>query len=261
MNTKKTFNLSFPEGAAFVVGGTGGIGQVICRKFAASGVPVYFTYHRNRVLAEKLCSDIASSGGDVSFRAIKLHHEKQIKETLTDIESLHGKINNVVYASGPAFNLHFIKDIPYGEWCQVIDEDVNGCFNLVKATLPFLLNQGGGHILALTTSATKIVPVKDILSAAPKAAIEMLIRGTAKEYGRFGIRANCVGPGWIHAGLGKAVFDEKLDEQQKRTIIKSIPMQRIGTADEVANAVLFLCSRQASFISGQSLAVDGAAQC
>jgi NAD(P)-dependent dehydrogenase (short-subunit alcohol dehydrogenase family) len=254
------FNLSFPEGVVLIVGGTGGIGQAICRKFAGAGVPVFFTYHSNKDFAEHLYRDIESAGGTISYRRLKLSHEGKIVDMLSDLKEKYGRISNVVYASGPAFNLNFIKDIPNIEWRRVIDEDVNGCFNLVKATLPLFLSQGDGHILALITAATKNVPSKDILSAAPKAAIEMLIRGIAKEYGRFGIRANCVGPGWVHAGLGKIVFDEKLDERQKESVLRSIPMRRIGTADEVANAVLFLCSQQASFICGQSLSVDGGAQ-
>jgi NAD(P)-dependent dehydrogenase (short-subunit alcohol dehydrogenase family) len=89
----------------------------------------------------------------------------------------------------------------------------------------------------------------------------MLIRGVAKESGRFGIRANCVGPGWIAAGLGQKALEGKLSDAGKQQQVKqSIPLGRFGTADEVACAVVFLCSREASFISGQSLAVDGGSQ-
>ena len=98
------------------------------------------------------------------------------------------------------------------------------------------------------------------MSAAPKAAIEMLIRGVAKESGRFGIRANCVGPGWINAGLGKAAIQDKLDDKTRESTRRLVPLQRFGEADDIAWAVLFLVSRQASYITGQSLAVDGGLQ-
>ena len=105
------------------------------------------------------------------------------------------------------------------------------------------------------------VPVKDIMSAAPKAAIEMRIRGVAKESGRLGIGANCVGPGWINAGRGKKGIEEKLDDKQRQVILRQmIPLQRFGEAEDVAQAALFLCSRQANYITGQSLAVDGGMQ-
>jgi NAD(P)-dependent dehydrogenase (short-subunit alcohol dehydrogenase family) len=99
------------------------------------------------------------------------------------------------------------------------------------------------------------------MSAAPKAAIEMLVRGVARESGRFGIRANCVGPGWIDTGLGRAAMEEQLDQATRDKIInQTIPLRRMGQAEDIGWATLFLCSQQAGFISGQSLAVDGGAQ-
>ncbi len=101
------------------------------------------------------------------------------------------------------------------------------------------------------------VPVKDIMPAAPKAAIEMRIRGVAKESSRLGIRANCVGPGWINAGRGRKGIEEKLDDKQRQGILRQmIPLQRFGGSQDIAQAALFLCSRQANYITGQSLAVD-----
>ena len=89
----------------------------------------------------------------------------------------------------------------------------------------------------------------------------MLVRGVAKESGKFGIRANCVGPGWINAGLGKKGMEEKLSPEQVEKIRKTtIPLQKFGEADDIAYAALFLCSQQAGFVTGQTLAVDGGAQ-
>jgi NAD(P)-dependent dehydrogenase (short-subunit alcohol dehydrogenase family) len=89
----------------------------------------------------------------------------------------------------------------------------------------------------------------------------MLVRGVARESGRFGIRANCVGPGWIDAGLGSAAMAEQLDAATRDKIInQTIPLRRMGQAEDIGWATLFLCSQQAGFISGQSLAVDGGAQ-
>ena len=89
----------------------------------------------------------------------------------------------------------------------------------------------------------------------------MLIKGVAKESGRLGIRANCVGPGWILAGLGKKGIEEKLDEKQRQAILRGmIPLQRFGEADDIAQAALFLCSQEANYITGQSIAVDGGLQ-
>jgi NAD(P)-dependent dehydrogenase (short-subunit alcohol dehydrogenase family) len=124
----------------------------------------------------------------------------------------------------------------------------------------FRAQGGSGSVTAVITSAVERFPLKDALSAAPKAAIEMLIRGVAKESGRFGIRANCVGPGWINAGLGKTAIQDKLDEKTRETTRRLVPLQRFGEADDIAWAVLFLASRQAGYVTGQSLAVDGGLQ-
>ena len=94
----------------------------------------------------------------------------------------------------------------------------------------------------------------------PKAAIEMLIRGVAKEEGRYGIRANCVGPGWVNAGLGKAVLDNEFPPEHVERIKKSIPLRKFGEPEDLAEAVVFLLSSRAKFITGQSLAVDGGGQ-
>ncbi|MNI83879.1 2-(S)-hydroxypropyl-CoM dehydrogenase [compost metagenome] len=86
------------------------------------------------------------------------------------------------------------------------------------------------------------------------------MRGVAKEEGRFGVRANCVGPGWIDAGLGREVMRTELTEEHIEQIRRSIPLRRIGQPEDIAEAVVFLLSSKASFISGQSLAVDGGMQ-
>ena len=102
--------------------------------------------------------------------------------------------------------------------------------------------------------------MQDILSAAPKAAIEMLVRGIAKEEGRYGMRANCVGPGFIDAGLGAELLNREGGEKFTEMVRRSLPMKRFGSGREIADAVVFLLSSKASYITGQSLAVDGGLQ-
>ena len=114
--------------------------------------------------------------------------------------------------------------------------------------------------MAVITAAVERVPARDIQSAAPKAAVEMLMRGVAKEEGRNGVRANCVGPGWIAAGLGKQVIDNELSPEMVDRIVKAIPLRTMGEGQDIADAALFLLSSRAKFITGQSLAVDGGMQ-
>ena len=227
-----TSTLSFAPGAVIVAGGSGGIGAGICKRFAAAGMPVCFTYHSDESKALSLRAEIESSGGKCEYEKIDLAVPEQVEKLVAGVAERHGRISNVIYAAGPHFEFNFIGSIPDEDWHRVVNADIN-----------------------------ERVPVKDIMSAAPKAAIEMLIRGVAKESGRLGIRANCVGPGWILAGLGKKGIEEKLDEKQRQAILRqNIPLQRFGEADDIAQAALFLCSEQANYITGQSIAVDGGLQ-
>ena len=254
--------LSFAPGAVVVAGGSGGIGAAICKRFAAAGLPVCFTYHSNEANARAVQREIEAAGGQCSYGRANLSLPADVEQLFAGVVQRHGRIGQVVYAAGPHFEFNFIGSIPDDEWHRVVNTDINGAFHIIQAAVRAFRAQGeGGNLVAVTTSAVERVPVKDIMSAAPKAAIEMLIRGVAKESGRLGIRANCVGPGWINAGLGKKGIEEKLDDKQRQAVLKQmIPLQRFGEGDDIAQAVLFLCSQQANYITGQSLAVDGGMQ-
>ncbi len=255
-------NLSFESGVVIVAGGSGGIGAAICKQFAASGLPVVFTYHSSESKARAVREEILAAGGDCEYQRVDLSAAEEVDQFMAGVRKQYGRIGQVIYAAGPHFEFNYIGAIPNADWHRVVNADINGAFHLIQNSVQaFKAQDGGGNFVAVITSAVERVPTKDIMSAAPKAAIEMLVRGVAKESGRFGIRANCVGPGWINAGLGKQALDEKLDEKARQTILRSvIPLQRFGEADDIAWATLFLCSKQAGFITGQSLAVDGGAQ-
>jgi NAD(P)-dependent dehydrogenase (short-subunit alcohol dehydrogenase family) len=251
--------LSFDDGCVIVAGGSGGIGAGIARRFGAAGVPVIVTYHRNLEQATSVKANIESAGGRCAIHRADLGQAEDI-DALFYAAAASGRIAHVIYAAGPSIDFEFIGAIAESEWRWVIDNDLHAAFNLIQKSVQHFRKQGGGNLLAVITSAVERVPLKDVMSAAPKAAIEMLVRGVAKESGRYGIRANCVGPGWINAGLGKKGIEEKLDTAARQATLRQIPLQRFGEADDIAWAALFLCSQQAGFITGQSLAVDGGLQ-
>jgi NAD(P)-dependent dehydrogenase (short-subunit alcohol dehydrogenase family) len=256
-----TIKLNFNQGAVIVAGGSGGIGETICMGMAKAGLPVVFTYHSSESKAAAVSAKIEAAGGSCEYHQVDLSQPPQVEALFTSVVAKYETVSNVIYAAGPHFEFNYIGSIPNEEWHQVVNADINGAFHLIQSAVACFRKQGGGNLVAVITAAVERVPIKDIMSAAPKAAIEMLMRGVAKESGRFGIRANCVGPGWVNVGLGKKGIEEKLDETARQHILKTtIPMQRFGEGDDIANAVLFLCSKEAGYITGQSIAVDGGLQ-
>lgn len=243
---------------AIVAGGSGAIGQEICRNLAEAGYDVALTFRANAAAARAVEERVQSLGRLSFSKSVALEESDDVKQFVDEAAERFGQLNSVVYAAGPHLEFAFISAIKPSDWKRVFDSDVNGCFNLLSAALPHLRKCGNGAVVAVTTSATEKVPVQDILSAAPKVAIEMLIKGIAKEEGRYGVRANCVGPGFLTSGIGGEIL--QADAIVTENIRRQIPLKRFGNATEIASAVTFLLSENASYISGQSLAVDGGLQ-
>ncbi|MEN2977777.1 SDR family oxidoreductase (plasmid) [Tistrella bauzanensis] len=246
--------------SVLVAGGTGGIGHAVCTALAADGFDVAFTYGRNHDGAETLAAELAAAGARHVYRAVPLEDAAAVAAFADHVADILGRIDAVVYAAGPNLSLKPISALAPAEWSHVIDVDVKGAFHLVAATLPHLRRQPSSAMVAITTAAVARVPKADILSAAPKSAIETLFRGIAKEEGRNGIRANCVGPGWIDGGMGRRVVAAQFTPAKLDRLLAGTPLGRMGTPRDVAAAAAFLLSDAAGYITGQSLAVDGGLQ-
>ena len=160
--------------------------------------------------------------------------------------------------------LHLSKVSP-AQLREAVDQEVGGFFAVAQPTLPHLrasaaLAPGGGsgNLVAVTTAATHRFPVRDGLSSGPKAAIESLVRALAAEEGRFGVRANCVGPGMLTDGMAERLMASgDLDDAALEVTRRNIALRRFGTAIDIAEAVCFLASDRANFVSGVHFLVDG----
>ena len=249
----------FPGGVAVVAGGSGGLGAAICAALAAEGCDVALTYRSSENKAKKVVNDIQALGRQAYAAKVDLGDAAAVAGYLDAVHKRLGRIHTVVYAAGPAFKVDYVRNLTAEDWARTVSEDANGCFNLMSGSLRYL-REHGGALCAITTCAVERIPLADILSAAPKAAVEALMRGIAKEEGQFGIRANCVAPGCIDAGIGHAALHESGDAAFLEAVKKNTPMGQIGSADDIAQAVVFLCSARAKFITGQSVAVDGGMQ-
>jgi 3-oxoacyl-[acyl-carrier protein] reductase len=169
----------------------------------------------------------------------------------------HGGVHTLVHAAGPHVPMKHLSSVDPAEMARQLAEDAAGFFNVVHPALPHL-RSAEGSVVAVTTAATARYPVRDGLSSAPKGAVEALVRGFAAEEGRYGVRVNAVGPGMLTDGMAaRLISSGELSEEALAAARGNIPLRRFGTATDIAEAVCFLASDRAGFISGQKLDVDG----
>jgi NAD(P)-dependent dehydrogenase (short-subunit alcohol dehydrogenase family) len=248
---------SFNEGVAFVAGGSGGIGAAITKSLAAAGSDVRFTYYRNEDAARSVVEAARREGTSVDCAQLALEDSAAVVRAIEDARSRFGRIHSVIYAAGPSVPINYVGQIREEDWIKTFALDTHACFNLVQAALPILKEQRGGSFTAVTTTQfARHVPMS-VLSSAPKAAIESMMQVLAKEYGRFGVRANCVRSGWLAGGKLADGIGGQVQEKALQAIVAQIPMAALGDPTDVAAAVTFLSSKQARYITGDSLTVDG----
>lgn len=247
---------NYPEGVAVVIGGSGGIGKGICLELARRGARVALSYRSNALAAQQTINDVEALGSSAEAFALELSSLERVGAALADIQARHHRIHTLIFAAGADITMTYVGNIDPAEWQQTINGELNGFFHVIKATLPLMRQTGGGSIVAITTAGLDRHPPLDILSTAPKAGIEALMKGIAREEGRYNIRANCVAPGVIDGGLF-----ERLKPQVKPEFIEAMKrntaLKRFGTINEVASVAAFLTTPAAAYVTGQHLCVDG----
>lgn len=246
----------FPDGAAVVIGGSGGIGRAICTALASEGVDVAFTYRSNWQAADELVKQGEARGRRFMARAVDLTDRAAVRAFINDAADSYGRLHTVVLAHGADISMTYAADIDDDEWDRTIAGDLTGGYNVVKAAIPHLRKGGGGSFVAMSSAGLIKHPPKDILSVVPKAGIDALMRGIAREEGRYGIRANSVALGVIDAGLFHRL-EERLTPDFVEAMKRNTALRRFGTAEEAAHTAVFLASSKAAFITGQCLAMDG----
>ena len=247
---------NFEKGCVLVVGGSGGIGSLCAKEFANSGAKVAITYYKNEQAAIDIANDIDS---DVQIYQLDNSDPGSVEETFKKAAKDHGSINTLVNAAGFDIPQKFIGEIDIDLWKGVIDADINGFFNLVKVGLPYL-RESKGSIVFISSAGLFKYPPGDILSVAPKATIEHVLKGIAKEEGSNGVRANSIALGIIETGIFHRLREEEntfFDDAWHEAVMNTLAIKRFGFPEEVAHTAVFLASSKGGYITGHCMPVDG----
>lgn len=247
--------VSKEKGGALVLGGTGGLGSAIVRRLAQDWGHVDFTYRSNEMKAKALSDELTGLADIVSHR-LDIADEQRLADVVQSVHARSGGLRAVIFSSGMHIPQIHVSKLQPDQWHEAVQAELMGFIALVRQVLP-VLRETGGSIVNIGSVAPHWFVVGDALSAVPKAGSETLCRAVAKEEGRFGVRANTVAPGIMEVGIGGAlmgtIYSDDIWEQSKR----NTPLRRFGTGEDVAGITAFLCSGEASFITGQTIIVDG----
>ncbi len=247
----------FPSGAALVIGGSGGIGRAICECLAKHGTDVALTYRSNEAAGQEAAASVEAQGRKATLHEISLDDVAAVKALMEAVAKAHGSIHSIIHSAGSNIDQPYISQLEPEQWRRVFDADVHGFFHVAHAALPYLRKSKGSFVF-ISSAGIRRFPPGDVLSVAPKAAIESLIRGIAREEGRHGIRANVVAVGIVDAGMFPRLVEQgEITQTWLDAATRNTPLRRFAKPKEIAEAAVFLASRRASYITGQAVSLDG----
>ncbi|MES2620837.1 MAG: 3-oxoacyl-ACP reductase FabG [Bacteroidota bacterium] len=235
---------------ALVTGGSRGIGREVSLKLAAQGYFVLVNFQRNETEAEKTVSMIKEAGGDASAMKFDVGDKEDVRKVLGAwIEANKDKTIEVLVNNAGIRKDNLMMMMPDEEWHQVLRTNLDSFYYITKLVIPGMIFQRYGRIVNVVSLSGVKGMVGQTNYSASKAGVIGATKALAQEVGRRGITVNCVAPGFI-----KTEMTEGIEESQFRALI---PMQRFGEAVEVAETVLFLTSKGASYITGEVINVNG----
>ncbi|MFT4615218.1 MAG: NAD(P)-dependent dehydrogenase (short-subunit alcohol dehydrogenase family) [Bacteroidia bacterium] len=239
---------------ALVVGASSGIGSAIAKRFAQEGARVVVAARRAEQ-GQALVTEILAAGGSASFEYVDVTDSKSVEALVLNVASRNGPLDIAVNNAGIE-GTPFVPTADYEEavFDTVIDTNLKGVWRCMKFEIPQMT--GGGAIINMSSIAG--LGGNEMMGCAytaSKHAINGMTKTAAREYAGQGIRINAICPGVIATDIAQRSFMQ--DGRLERKVLKMHPLGRLGTAEEVADAALYLASKQSSFMTGHTLVLDG----
>jgi len=239
-----------PDKVAVITGSSRGIGAAIAERLAEAGYAVCINCVEQETKARELCEKLTQRGHRAIWRRADVCNEQEVLNMFEDAERELGEVTLVVNNAGIARQQQF-QDATDEDWTRILSTNLGGCIHTVRAALPNMLHNKSGCIINISSIWGSHGASCESVYSTSKHAIIGLTRSLAAELSLSGIRVNCVAPGVIDTDMVQVLGQETLDSLAK----ESIPLARLGTPREIAEAVLYLA--QAEYVTGQVLTVDG----
>jgi 3-oxoacyl-[acyl-carrier protein] reductase len=233
---------------AFVTGGAKGIGSAIVKRLLNDGYKVAFTYNNSEEKAQTLCAEM---GADCKAYKLDITDSNAVKAVVDDIENNFGEIAVLVNNAGVAEQTLF-TDITDEMWHRMIETNLSGAFYCSRAVLKYMINRKSGKIVNISSIWGETGGSCEVHYSASKSGLIGMTKALAKEVGLSGITVNSVSPGVILTDM-----TSHFDEDTMNALKEETPLNKIGTPEDVAGAVSFLASKDADFITGQNISVNG----
>lgn len=241
----------FKDQTAIVTGGTRGIGRSISEAFLTAGAQVIATYHSNQSAADEFKKANTQYADRLHLKKFDVAQSAEVADFYRYVDEAFGKFEILVNNSGVRRD-GVLGMMPEEDWAQVIGTNLSGTFQMSKLAVQNMMRQRYGRIISITSPVGKYGFAGQANYAASKAGQVALTRSLSKEVASRKITVNCVSPGFIDTD-----FIAGLPEDQRKDYLKQIPMKRFGTGQDVAHCVLFLASRESTYITGSVLETTG----
>jgi 3-oxoacyl-[acyl-carrier protein] reductase len=242
--------MSLSGRVALVTGASQGIGRTCALKLAVRGATVAVAA-RNQEKLNELVQEVTAAGGIAAAYALDVGDEEQVKATVKAVIAQFGKIDILVNNAGITRD-QLVMRMKRADWDAVLQTNLTSAYLCIQAVIPSMLKQRWGRIINITSVFGQMGQAGQANYAASKAGLIGLTMAIAREVGSRNITCNAVAPGFIETAMTAALSDEF-----KQNAVKQIPLGRVGTPDDVASAVAFLASDEASYITGHVLSVNG----